>query len=122
MTLLLNEVEIEQSFSSVLERNRENYSRVCQKLTRYLSRDFRNKPRGQQPSIWRLFYLVREAIRLNARINGSDLTPNGAALNMVISLEAYVSFGVTEEARKKALRIAIDICQFFCSEVREEVD
>ena len=122
MPLLLEEAQIEQSFSSVLERNRENYNRVCQRLNRYLSREFLAKPAGQQPSVWRLFYLAREAIRLNARINGSTLAPNMTAVGLIVSLEAYVSYGAGEGKRKKALRIVIDICKFLCKEVREEID
>ncbi len=107
-----------ESISCAAERNREHYQGVCRKLSRYNSENFRNKPFGQQPPRYRIFNLLREALRLNDCIYGSEVGSEGSLhADLIVSLRDLVSYGSTETSKDLALKMAVDICKFVCEEI-----
>ncbi len=122
MTSVMDRVEVALGSESSLEKDKRNYQNVVKKLNRYFSKEYRSKGLSQQPSPWRVFHLVREAIRLRPKVYSNSFEFTSVATNLILNLETCVSYGVGEDTRKKALRIAIDLCKFLCPEVKEEID
>lgn len=120
MVLVLPRVEVTES-ASIRRKNRENYEAVVRKINHQLRLRSRPKTEGQQVTIWKLIYLIKEAIRLRAKLaNGSAQPPTGHALGLINGLEVFISSGCGEAASKKALKLVVEICKFFCPEVEVE--